>query len=163
MKLRQALLGIAVVFGAASLTLPVLISYSPAQDAAAAIAFETPSGMTPEFSMELAFTPSQRSRGLMYRKHLDPTKGMLFVFPDNEIRSFWMKNTYISLDMLFIDEEFRVAGVLTDVPPLNERPRKIDRPSKYVVELAAGTAARHGIVEGSKLRVVSGSIGAPVR
>src|SRR5690554_4328328 len=55
-----------------------------------------------ELEVEIADSPEERSRGLMYRTYLDPKGGMLFIFSDSELRSFWMKNTLISLDMIFI-------------------------------------------------------------
>ena len=109
------------------------------------------------FSLEIAHTPGERARGLSFRKpgELTPEQGMIFVFPDEAIRSFWMKDTYIPLDMLFLDRKLRVVGLLADVPVLNEKPRRVELPSKYVIELPAGSAAQHGIVIGSTAKPLS--------
>lgn len=118
------------------------------------IAFRNPSGhVTSEFRMEVANTQSARNRGLMYRKpgDLAEDQGMLFVFPYEKVQSFWMKNTYLSLDIIFVNEEEKVVGLLHSVPVLNEAPRTVGRPSLYVVELLAGQAKKHGISVGSVL------------
>ncbi len=108
--------------------------------------FVSPQGVeSAKFSMEVASTEPQRRKGLMYRHSLGPREGMLFLFPENGMRSFWMKNTYISLDMVFVSPDWRVAGVLANVPPLTEDSRRIDKPSQYVLEFAGGTTAKLGI------------------
>jgi len=80
-------------------------------------------------------------------------QGMLFIFPKIEVQRFWMRNTLIPLDMIFLDRNLTVVGVVADVPPLNEVARYIDEPSQYVVELNAGVAATSGIKAGSKLQM----------
>ena len=89
----------------------------------------------------------------MYRRSLAKDAGMIFVFPEERENSFWMKNTYISLDMVFVGRDMKVVGVLHDVPPLNELPRSVSKPSMYVVEFAAGTMKRLGIGEGALLQL----------
>jgi uncharacterized protein len=91
----------------------------------------------------------------MYRKTLAERAGMLFIFPSERQNTFWMKNTYLSLDMVFADKSGRVVGVLEDVPPLNEEPRSVGAQSLYVLEFAAGTARKYGILVGSTMRVHS--------
>ena len=88
----------------------------------------------------------------MYRKEMAKTDGMIFVYPNQSNQNFWMKNTYIPLDMVFVQQDWKVAGVLHDVPVLNTEPRKIDKPSLYVIELNSGTAKEQGIKEGSVLQ-----------
>ena len=120
--------------------------------------FKSPDGRTtPRFGLEIARNASERTKGLMFRKELPESGGMFFAFPKQEEHSFWMKNTYISLDLIFINSELKVVGVLADVPVLNEEQRKVSAPSLYVVELAAGSAKKHGIVPGS-LVVVEGQV-----
>lgn len=109
--------------------------------------------VSPSITVEVCSTPQERSLGLMYRKSLAKDAGMLFAFPSERMNAFWMKNTYLSLDMVFIDSKLRVVGVLEDVPPLNEAPRGIDVPSQYVVELAAGGARQHGVSIGAEMRI----------
>jgi uncharacterized membrane protein (UPF0127 family) len=112
--------------------------------------FENPGGlMTQVFQLETATNDAERAKGLMYRRELAPDHGMIFVFPDDSVRSFWMKNTIVSLDMLFLDANMKVVGILQDVPTLNEMPRSVGKESRYVIELAAGTTRKFGIVVGS--------------
>jgi len=110
---------------------------------------------TVEFTVELATTPSQQSRGLMYRESLPVDQGMLFVFDGERSRSFWMKNTRIPLDMIFLDEAFVVVDVKHDVPPCETDPCPSygSPPAKYVLEINAGLAREHGIREGSMMRI----------
>ena len=114
-----------------------------------------------DISVEIARTDAERNRGLMYRRELRDKAGMIFVMPDEVIQSFWMKNTYIPLDMFFISKDGTVNTILKNVPPLSLSPRKSRVPAKFVLELVGGSADRLGIVEGSKLEVVvdhSGSL-----
>lgn len=109
--------------------------------------FVSPQGVeSPKFSMEVAATEAQRRIGLMHRKALGAHNGMIFLFPgDSAVRAFWMKNTYVSLDMAFVSEDWKVVGILANVPPLTEDSRTIGRPSQYVLEFPAGTMATLGI------------------
>ena len=78
---------------------------------------------------------------------------MLFVYPNEAVRSFWMKNTFISLDMVFADASGRIVHILERVEPMTTSPRPSEEPARYVLELKAGTAERHGLAEGMMLRV----------
>jgi uncharacterized protein len=111
-------------------------------------AFVTPAGTRHEFAMEIAASPDAQERGLMYRTSLAEDAGMVFVFPVPHHAVFWMRNTCIPLDMVFVNEENRVIGVVT-APPLDESPREVPGFSKYVVELAAGVAQKRGIAIGT--------------
>jgi len=116
--------------------------------------FVTSSGsITPTFRLEVCSNDSERSLGLMYRRSLAQDAGMIFVFPEERENSFWMKNTYIPLDMVFVGQDMKVVGVLHDVPPLNQLPRTVGKPSMYVLEFAAGTMKRHGVNEGAVFKV----------
>lgn len=112
---------------------------------------------TPEISAEIANSASERQLGLMYRKELPETHGMLFVFPDDVPRAFWMKNTYVELDMVFIDSERKVVSIVERARPHTETPRKSLGPARYVLEIRGGLAAKWGIKPGSRLEV-SGQI-----
>lgn len=108
---------------------------------------------SPTFELEVCATDAQRSLGLMYRRWLAPTAGMIFLFPDERENTFWMKNTYIPLDMVFVDKTMKVVGILEHVPPLNEAPRTVGRLSMYVLEFAAGTMKEHGVAPGATLEI----------
>lgn len=109
------------------------------------------------YSLEVCSTDGQRALGLMYRRSLPERAGMIFVFPQERENSFWMKNTYIPLDMVFLDKDLKVVGILENVPPLNEVSRSVGKPSMYVVELGAGVARRDAIRDGATL-VVDGKL-----
>ena len=106
----------------------------------------------PQFRVEVAQTDAERSRGLMFRKSLADDRGMIFLMPGDDDWSFWMKNTYIHLDMVFIDQQWRVVGMLEDVPPLTLDARSVGAQSRYVLELAAHVARHSGIKTGTVLR-----------
>jgi uncharacterized membrane protein (UPF0127 family) len=104
-----------------------------------------------EVQAELAMDMASRERGLMFRHHLDPGKGMLFVFPRETVNTFWMKNTLIPLDMVFINKDLDVVGVVHNAKPLDQTPVGPNKPSMYVVEIPAGEARTHGIRAGTKV------------
>ena len=103
--------------------------------------------------MEVAATEESRTRGLMFRNSLAASEGMLFLFPQQQRLSFWMRNTVVPLDMVFVAQDWTVAGVVENAAPFTDTPRYIDRPSQYVLEFNAGTVKRLGIVPGAFVRV----------
>ncbi len=99
-------------------------------------------------------TDAETQVGLMYRKEpLKDDEGMLFIFPDDIDHRFWMENTYLSLDMVFIDSTGTVVGVLDHVPPLTRDSRHVGVPSRYVLEVGAGNAAKLGYRVGTPLAI----------
>ena len=100
--------------------------------------------------VEIAADDASRTRGLMFRRSLEPDHGMLFVFPESEDRSFWMHNTLIALDMIFLDETRAVVGVVANAAPRTDAPRGVGKPSRYVVEVAGGEAAAHAVGPGTR-------------
>jgi uncharacterized membrane protein (UPF0127 family) len=105
------------------------------------------------FNLEVVDSEPLRQKGLMFRDSLPENGGMLFIFDESEQLSFWMKNTKIPLDMIFIGSDRTVQGILESVPPMNEEPRYIpNTQSRYVVELAAGSSSRAGIRVGDTVR-----------
>lgn len=104
------------------------------------------------FMVELADTPDLRTRGLMHRRELAADRGMLFLFPRSERQAMWMKNTYVSLDMLFIDSTGRIIDIAANTRPLSERTIVSSGKARAVLELLAGTAARLGITVGDLVR-----------
>jgi uncharacterized membrane protein (UPF0127 family) len=89
----------------------------------------------------------------MYRTHLGADQGMLFSWEREEPRSFWMRNTCIPLDMLFIAKDGTVVGILEQVPTLNTLPREIPCPAQHVLELNAGWARQHGVEPGQHVDI----------
>ena len=104
-----------------------------------------------QFHLELALTREEKARGLMYREEMLDDWGMLFVYPEEDHLSFWMENTLIALDMIFIDDEGIVVGVVKEAEPLTRTPRSVGVRSRYVLEVNAGLAERYGIGAGAKM------------
>ena len=103
----------------------------------------------PLAEVELADEPRERSRGMMEREELCPECAMLFVWPEEAVRSFWMKNTPLALDMIFMDGSGQVVTILDDAEPFRERPSyQSTRPARFVLETPAGFARRVGIAVG---------------
>lgn len=107
------------------------------------------------FTVEIADTPEAWTRGLMERASLAPDAGMLFVFPDLAPRGFWMMNTWIPLDMLFIGADRRIINIQAHAtpcaPPRACRTYSSRAPAQYVLEIAAGQAATLGIQAGDQV------------
>jgi uncharacterized membrane protein (UPF0127 family) len=110
-----------------------------------------PGGRAIPVRVELARTDSERERGLMYRNHLDPDAGMLFLFPRPAPLSFWMRNTLIPLDMVFIDQDRRILGIVENAAPETETARRVDGNSQYVLEIEGGLSQRWGLHPGSQV------------
>lgn len=104
------------------------------------------------FSTELALTPEDQARGLMFRETLPTLGSMLFVYDRTRLVSFWMRNTLIPLDMIFIDERGTVLRVHAEAQPLDETPVELGAPARAVLEINGGLAARLGIGPGDILR-----------
>lgn len=117
------------------------------------ITFQTTGGKVTSFSIEIVSTPQARELGLMYRKELPPDRGMLFVFEDESEHAFWMKNTLIPLDMIFIRSDGRVSGIVHEAEPQTLNARTVGRPSRFVLEINGGLAKKLGIVEGQRARI----------
>ena len=105
-------------------------------------------------SVEIANTPMAREHGLMYRNDLGTDAGMLFLFPREEPLQFWMKNTPLPLDMIFIDTSRTIVGIVADTRPFSTQGRGVGKPSRYVLEVHAGFCASHGIAAGDKVEFV---------
>jgi uncharacterized protein len=103
------------------------------------------------FSVEMAVTDKERETGLMYRKELADGRGMLFDFTPEQTISMWMKNTFVSLDMIFINGDGRVLRVAEDTEPQSLKIISSGGPAKGVLEVVAGTARKYGIVPGDQV------------
>jgi uncharacterized membrane protein (UPF0127 family) len=104
-----------------------------------------------EFDVYLAESFDQQRRGLMFVRDMPETTGMLFIYPDDAIRSIWMKNTYIPLDILFARNDGRVSSINRNAAPQTLTSRTSNEPVRYVLELNAGTTRRLGIGTNSRL------------
>lgn len=106
-----------------------------------------------QFHVELATTPEARRTGLMYRPSMQSGWGMLFVYPDEAERSFWMKNTLIPLDMVFVDAAGEVVSILEGAEPETLVARRSEGPARYVLEVNAGAAEEAGLAAGMQMRL----------
>lgn len=104
-----------------------------------------------KFEVEVARTPEQQSRGLMFRKTIAPDGGMIFPFSPPREASFWMKNTVAPLDMIFIRADGSIARIAADTIPYSLAPVNSGEPVAAVLEIAGGRAAQLGIAEGDKV------------
>ncbi|RMH36812.1 MAG: DUF192 domain-containing protein [Deltaproteobacteria bacterium] len=120
--------------------------------ASPSVVFVNAAGDERRVAVELAVTPAERRRGLMFRERLEPGHGMLFLFPREEVQSFWMKNTLIPLDMIFIRSDMTVAGVVERAEPRSLESRAVPTPSQYVLEVPGGWARANGIGPGAPVR-----------
>ena len=129
-------------------------SGSPAAPAdAPRVVFETPSGEV-SVTVEVVATPAKIERGLMYREHLPPDDVMLFLMGYEHDHAFYMRNPLIPLDMIFIQKDLTVAGVVERAEPRTETLRRVGTPSLYVLEVNGGWTAPHKIGPGTKVRFV---------
>ncbi|HMG57246.1 MAG TPA: DUF192 domain-containing protein [Kofleriaceae bacterium] len=102
--------------------------------------------------VELASTSAQIERGLMFREHLPPDHGMLFLMPEEKNWPFWMRNTLIPLDMIYITGDMTIAGIVENAEPRTETLREIHKPSRFVLEVNGGFSAAHKIAAGLKVQ-----------
>ncbi len=101
--------------------------------------------------VEIADNDRKRSQGLMYRKSMQENQGMYFVFPVSELQSFWMKNTIISLDIMFVNENKEIVKIHKNTTPYSEKSLPSGKNAMYVVEVIAGFSDKFGIKEGDKI------------
>lgn len=108
------------------------------------------------FYLEVARTPEERARGLMYRESLDADKGMLFIFEKEGDYAFWMKNTLIPLDIIWINADKRIVHISKNTPPCMEVPCPVysaGTNALYVIELNSGAADELGLLVGDKVMI----------
>lgn len=104
--------------------------------------------------VELALDDAQRAHGLMWRTKLGENEGMLFVFDEDAPRSFWMRNTLIALDMIFVRSDGTIAGIVENAPPRTDTPRGIGaEPTRYVLEVRGGWCAQRGVKKGDRVEL----------
>ncbi|HEX9656249.1 MAG TPA: DUF192 domain-containing protein [Bacteroidota bacterium] len=111
--------------------------------------FESSSGKhLATIAIEIAEDEAAITIGLMNRRVVPELHGMLFIFPDEELRSFWMRNTYASLDIIFVNSNLEIVALHPYTQPLSDTSYPSTRPAQYVVEVAAGFAEKHGVQAG---------------
>ena len=115
------------------------------------VVIETASGARHGFTVELAVTPAEQARGLMYRESLPAGAGMLFLYDTPTPASFWMRNTLIPLDMIFIASDGRIVNIHANAKPLDETPIRAAAPVTGVLEINGGLSARLGIRAGDRV------------
>lgn len=104
-----------------------------------------------KIDVEVADNDRKRSQGLMYRKSMDESQGMYFVFPVSELQSFWMKNTILSLDIMFVNENKEIVKIHRNTTPFSEKSLPSEKKAMYVVEVVAGFSDKYGVKEGDKI------------
>ncbi len=101
-----------------------------------------------KIEIELAESDEERMQGMMYRRSMDDNKGMLFIFETEEPQSFWMKNTIIPLDIMFVNAKKEIIKIHKSTTPFSEKSYPSEKPATYVVEVSGGFADKYGIKEG---------------
>ena len=127
----------------------ILLAIFPKQKSSSEICFNNSC-----FFVEIADTNEERATGLMFRKSMDNNSGMLFIFDKADNYSFWMKNTQISLDIIWINENKEIVFIKNNVIPCNETciPINPDKKAKYVLEINAGISEEISLKESDKAR-----------
>ena len=129
----------------------LLTTFSQACQSQPKVTIESAKGEV-SFRVEVARTPEKREVGLMYRRELPSDHGMLFIFPAEKVNSFWMKNTPIPLDMIFISRERKIVGIVHETVPFSLDGRSVSLPSQYVLEINGGLSRRYGFNAGDVVK-----------
>jgi len=104
-----------------------------------------------KLDIEIAENQYERETGLMYRQSMEETQGMLFIYPEEALRSFYMKNTYIPLDIIFYSKDSSVVSFQENAQPLDETSLPSNKPAKFILELNAGKVKEWNIEVGDKI------------
>ena len=104
-----------------------------------------------KIDIQIANTDFDRQLGLMFRKSMPESQGMLFVFPQQSVQSFWMRNTYISLDMIFVNADKKIITIHKHTKTLSDQSYRSTGPAKYVIEVDAGFSDKFNIKVGDKV------------
>ncbi len=127
---------------------------SPSLEFVRSVSFLTTSGDTiSTIEAAVADDAKKRNHGLMDVRDLPKSKGMLFIFDENEPRSFWMANTPLPLDIIFVNEELEIVRIHHSTQPFSEKNFLSEKPAKYVIETNAGYCVSHDIQEGMKVSI----------
>ncbi len=104
-----------------------------------------------KMDVEYANTQSSIEYGMMYRKSMDETMSMLFFMGNMQMRSFWMKNTYVSLDIIYVDDRLQIVSIQKNAEPLNTKSLPSDGPAMYVLEFKGGLSDKLGLEKGDMI------------
>jgi len=129
-----------------------LMSITSSCGAEPKVVISTREGREAVFQVEVADTPAKRELGLQYRKELAADRGMIFLFPAPSVLSFWMKNTPLPLDMIFIGSDRKIAGIVEQTIPFSLDSRSVPAASQFVLEINGGLSKRLGIRAGDSVR-----------
>ncbi len=129
-----------------------LMSITSSCGAEPRVVISTREGRESVFQVEVADTPTKRELGLQYRKELAPDRGMIFLFPAPFVQSFWMKNTPLPLDMIFIGSDRKIVGIVEQTVPFSLDSRSVPAASQFVLEINGGLSRRLGIRAGDSVR-----------
>jgi hypothetical protein len=138
---------ISILFAAAA---PIVVT-QPKQPAVEELTIETGKGEK-AFSVEVVREEKERSRGLMFRQTMDADHGMLFDYDPPQDVSFWMKNTFIPLDIIFVGADGRIIAIAENTTPLSLEPIPSGGPARGVLEINGGLSAKLGIKVGDRVR-----------
>lgn len=116
------------------------------------VSFPDSTGVAP-IEVELAKTPHDVERGLMFRSSMADDHGMLFKLDERRDHTFWMHNTCIPLDMLFVDDDGVIVGIVEGAAPLTDTTRSVGCPSVFVLEVNGGWARKRGILPGQRISI----------
>lgn len=130
----------------------VEVSQSPAGLKQVPLTITSSDGRTHRFTVEVAKTPEEQAMGLMFRNELAADRGMVFPFDPPRDASFWMRNTLIPLDMIFVRADGSIANIAANTVPYSEEPVPSDGPVMAVLEIAGGRSAELGIKPGDKVK-----------
>ncbi len=125
--------------------------YEKKQHLGRVVFFDKQNRATVQLVVELAQTDYEKEKGLMFRKDLPETQGMLFVYNEEKPRTFWMKNTPLSLDMIFVDARYHIIHIAKYTRPESEQLYASGRPAQFVIEVRAGFCDRNGIKDGQRI------------
>jgi uncharacterized membrane protein (UPF0127 family) len=129
----------------------VLLAVTVSCQAQPRVVIHTKDGRDIVYGVEIADTPAKRELGLQYRRELADNRGMLFLFPSEKENVFWMKNTPIPLDMVFIDGGHRIVGIVENAVPFSTEARSVSAPSQFVLEINGGLSRRNGFAVGDRV------------
>jgi len=116
------------------------------------VVISTREGREAVFQVKVADSPAKRELGLQYRRELAANRGMIFLFPAPSVQSFWMKNTPLPLDMIFIGSDRKIVGIVEQTVPFSLDSRSVPAASQFVLEINGGLSKRLGIRAGDSVR-----------